>query len=1043
MKTAWFLLFVFWICMATQSAAVAPSTDGGSNKNVVQTRLLTVKDGLPTNIVNTGMQDSRGFIWLGTREGLVRYDGRSFVQFTKESCGLRTNNIMRIVQIDDEWLWVLCSELSFDKDGGFVSLFNLNTHQAIPLAGVHPEISEVLIQEIQIYNDTALVLCSKQGQFFSYTPTMGFSDLSINTADPRNFMVAPDGMIWTAHPSSNQNQKGEVKSFDFTGSISERHTFDLQKLNIVGFDKNARPIILAGQARDESSNLMTLKKTGLRDLVFQDKFGSPDFSHDGLQCKLEVENLWFRTNDEGIFRKRPGHLPELILGAAACEQIPNEDWRVAMFTDKSGKRWIVSSEGVFILSVGKDKFTRHLSSEVKAQMIQARGICKDSEGNLYVSAGDFGEYQITPDGNSKVVSHSESFLLSYRDSNRILFGNSRIEEYYPQSGQLNKHNRLGLGYLWCLLKDDDCWWFGGDGGIAQSNTLKGPYVDYTDSIFGSSANYSKAYQIFREGKKLWFVTAGGLHWFDEKTKNTGRIISHFSGKETGWLDALHQVHRDGNKWWIATNGSGLVQWDIDKNTFRQWTTREGLPSNVLYAILEDEDGFLWMSTNFGLVQFQKSTGYIRTFTTEDGLPHHEFNRISWYKDEEGHMYFGGLNGVVSFNPKDFRENRPAYTAPLQVTSLFVYDEGDQELFDETEDLLTSNRIELLPRNSFFNLNFKLLDFENDHKRYAYKLEGLDEEWSYLKDNQLQLGNLPYGEYRLLVKGKNQAGMWSENTLALPLSVISPYYMKWWFILSAVLVTAGIIFGIIRWRTWHLHQERDRLKRLVDKKTGQLMRSLDEKEVLLKEVHHRVKNNLQIISSLLNLEQANENNPHTKGLLTEARHRIKSMALIHQNLYQFNDLSHIVMKDYLEELIRGLDHAYNQNKQQIHYTIEDNSVVLDVDTALPVGLIITELVSNSYKYAFQGLAGGHIQIILNQSPEHFRLLVRDNGVGLPEEMHSLNSTSLGLRLVKLLTKQLKGGVAISSANGTTFTISIPELDDEHSPKANFATADTYS
>lgn len=1042
MKTIGLLFMVFWCYTAQLGAASLPRPNSDFDPYTVQIRHLTTKDGLPTNVINTGMQGRMGFIWLGTRDGLVQYDGEDFVQFTEENCGLSNNNIIRIAQIDDEQLWVLCSELTFDKVGGFVSTFNLITQKATPLASIYPEISGLLFQEIKNYNDTSLVLCTMEGEFYTYSPSKGFTNLNITTADPRNFMVAPDGLIWTAHAGSDQNPKGVVKAFNFKGNVVESRFFDFQILNLAGFDEDARPIVLIGKYRDNATHLMTLKKTGLSNIFFEKDFSKLRFSSDGLQFKQDGTNLWFGTHNMGIFKKQPGHTPELVVSAAECEQITKEDWRSASFSDKSGKHWIASNEGLFILSVGMDRFKRILSAEVKANMKQVRGICKDSEGNLYVSAGDFGEYKVTPDGKSEVVSHAESFLLSYADSDRVLFGNSRIEEYYPKTGRLTKHPRVGLGYLWCIFKDDNCWWLGGDGGIARSNTLEGPYKIYTDSIIGKADDYRKAYQIFRVGSKLWFVTAGGLYWYDEKAKKSGRVTSSFKGQETEWLDDIHQVYPDNNEWWIATNGWGLVRWNIQKNTFKRWSIRDGLPSNTIYAALDDEYGFLWISTNFGLVKFHKESGHIMTFTTEDGLPHHEFNRISWYKDESGYMYFGGLNGLIGFNPAEFTSGGSDYKAPLRVTSMFLYDDRNQELNDVTAELRATNRIKLLPANGFFGLKFKLLDFEKDRKRFVYKIIGLDEEWNELEDNQLQLANLPYGEYRLLIKGQNQAGMWSTSMIDIPLIVASPYYAKWWFILIMTLVGIGLITGIIRWRTWYLHKERNHLQTVVDEKTGKLQKSLEEKEVLLKEVHHRVKNNLQIISSLLNLEMSNENDPHSKRLLTEARHRIKSMALIHQNLYQFNDLTHIKMKDYLIELMEGLSRAYNKKTQNVTCSIEDNSVVLDVDTALPVGLIITELVSNSYKYAFEGLDFGEIKVQLYKLEDSFVLQITDNGIGLPPHLLSLNSSSLGLRLVKILSKQLKAKITISTSKGTCFAFKIPNLEYDQHSNARLSTADTH-
>ena len=201
-------------------------------------------------------------------------------------------------------------------------------------------------------------------------------------------------------------------------------------------------------------------------------------------------------------------------------------------------------------------------------------------------------------------------------------------------------------------------------------------------------------------------------------------------------------------------------------------------------------------------------------------------------------------------------------------------------------------------------------------------------------------------------------------------------------------------------------------------------SLKEKELLLKEIHHRVKNNLQIVSSLLSLQIGNASNEGESISLKESQNRIRSMALIHEKLYQSSDLAVIDFREYVESLVASLTRSYILNRSlKIDVDVED--VSLDIDTAIPCGLIINELISNCLKYAFPGGETGEIRVSLHRSGGLYRLIVSDNGVGLPPGLDFRDTASLGLQLVITLAGQLNGTIERPEGKGTTFVITFSE------------------
>jgi PAS domain S-box-containing protein len=206
----------------------------------------------------------------------------------------------------------------------------------------------------------------------------------------------------------------------------------------------------------------------------------------------------------------------------------------------------------------------------------------------------------------------------------------------------------------------------------------------------------------------------------------------------------------------------------------------------------------------------------------------------------------------------------------------------------------------------------------------------------------------------------------------------------------------------------------------------LKASLQEKEILLREIHHRVKNNMQIISSLLNLQTEYVDDEEAVNVLQESQNRVRSMAIIHEKLYQSKDLTHINFVDYIQSLVLNLFYSYDIDNTQIKPILKIEDISLNIETAVPCGLIISELISNSLKYAFPNKMNGEIIVSLKSEKNTYQLCVCDNGIGLPEDINFSKIKTLGLLLVNSLTEQIDGKVTIYRDNGTQYKITFKEL-----------------
>ncbi|MDI6644132.1 MAG: sensor histidine kinase [Methanobacteriaceae archaeon] len=232
----------------------------------------------------------------------------------------------------------------------------------------------------------------------------------------------------------------------------------------------------------------------------------------------------------------------------------------------------------------------------------------------------------------------------------------------------------------------------------------------------------------------------------------------------------------------------------------------------------------------------------------------------------------------------------------------------------------------------------------------------------------------------------------------------------------------------------LNVEREKLKRKsksalindIKRKNKELSKILDEKEMLLKEIHHRVKNNLMVISSLLNIQSRYIKDKEARGIFRESQNRAKSMALIHERLYRSSDLKKIDFGDYIRTLARDLLSTYSNQDSMVTLEFDIDDIMLDINTTVPLGLIVNELFSNCFKHAFSDKKKGKIKTIFKKEEDNYILIVSDDGVGFPSDIDFRNTNSMGLQLVNSLADQINGEIELEGSNGTTFKITFQDI-----------------
>ena len=270
---------------------------------------------------------------------------------------------------------------------------------------------------------------------------------------------------------------------------------------------------------------------------------------------------------------------------------------------------------------------------------------------------------------------------------------------------------------------------------------------------------------------LWICANTGLYTVDPQKGVTARYWSGGKGRFYLPAESYQHFYQDPQGiYWLATANAGLIRWDRRQGQYRQFRRSEGLSNDNIYAVYPDERGHLWMSSDYGIMQFDPVRFTTRSYFVEDGITNNEFNRIAHHQDKAGRIYFGGLNGITAFDPRDFQTEKPAAGLPLRITSFRQYDNATNKLVDKTDEVIRTNTITIPPGDRSSVLDFALLNYTNAEKNvYAYQFTGIDTDWTYQTEPTLRLSNLPYGDHRLLIKAQAADGQWSGNTLAINLA----------------------------------------------------------------------------------------------------------------------------------------------------------------------------------------------------------------------------------------------------------------------------------
>ena len=1003
-------------------------------------RFFSVENGLASRYVSDATIDSRGVMWFSTFGGISRFDGNSFLSFSKND-GLKSNITTRIVADKKGHLFVFSIETDTKNQVQFhTQAFDVYANAFIPISSVIPKLP---FPEKNIYHihfdslDATYILRNNPFQVWKSEAGGDFQLVSRLTAWDDEIRKSPSLLNYSVVKSISSGDQL------FLSVNTLKKAYYITNKRVLPFDINYnQPLQLgsnhelrylksgeAGYHRiDDSGHDSLIASTSINTLLIDQDANISSWNSNTLSTFfLSESNL-----KKNIVYKNTKVDLSVIEGLGA-----DKDKAIIKYVQTAENQfWILTNVGVYQLDFSEKYFSNYF---------------KSSRGTIYSGSPMRGIYATA--GITNKTQDSNLVIASSWD--RLLISQGKSETALPVNGMpyaVLKHKSTFYYGTYCLIQLDLR--------TKTSTPLDSIYNDELISIFPLNdsllitgrrtaifvynINSKKTYRADNGYPQPFFISRilrtpthgivavaeNGLYLLNDSGKvydfygpqasSSSRRLP-YAGIRDAYEDAQGII-------WLALKEGGLIRWNwkaadpLATNQFTHFGIYEGFPSETLCRIEPDAFGCLWISTYNGLVRFNLRDYSTRIFTTKDGLTHNEFNWSSSFQAADGHLYFGGIEGVNAFNPKDFAQKETTLSVPFQLTSFTKFSEKADTTINCLPLLRSASSITMEVGDTYLNIGFALLDYSERPHRYAYRIEGINKDWHNIDQNSLLLSGLPYGQLTLHIKAQLENGQWNSSEIIIPINVLKPFYLKVWFILLCSLLLTACIILYFKLKQKRLLKNKHMLENTVQKRTVSLKKVIDQRELLIKEIHHRVRNNLQTISSLLQLQKGTLNDEKLLAVLNEGQSRVNSIALIHQSLYQNEDLMNVDFKPFIKELAKQISELFGSYNREIILHVEMEAIQLDVDTSIPLGLILNELLTNSFKYAFDENGLVDVSISLKEtSPGHFEMTYSDRGPGLSEHVSFTKPNTLGLRLIKGLVHQLEGDIRYTYDDSCKFYI----------------------
>ncbi len=1075
----------------------------GVAQNRVRFDHLTVEEGLSQRSVLCILQDRLGFLWVGTEDGLNRYDGYGFKVFRHDSddpASLSDNYVFSLCEDDDGNLWVgTYNGLNrYDREFDRFEKYKHNPSDS-------SSISNNVIRTI--YKDKRGKLwMGTQGGLNRYDGNQQFTRY---VHDPNNPNSLKNNSVLVAYEDSESlfwvgSEGGGLHRMDRETGAFERFYSEeggpqfLDHNRIWGLEEDETGRLWIGAMGGGLSYYD--RKTGVFTHVHADPADPKSLSSNSIAALYKDKEgaIWAGTWEGGLnrldwngdqlsfsrFQNDPADPASL-----------SHNIVIAVYEDNNGIVWVGTQGGlnrfersysVFRNFTHRPEDPQSLSHSNVVAIHETRTgalwvgtsggglnlVDRKTGKSLHYMPGD-GEHSLSDDEISSIYKDSSDVLWVGSNGNGLNRYDDALKGFVTFKRQEDDPNSLSNNYL-RVIYEDSSWslWFGTRNGM----NLYDKAAEHFERHLYEEANPSAINSIYaivedsQDPSRLWVGADGGLLHYHKQSRTFTHYRYDPNDPDSLRNDSVVAIHEgsDGGVW-LGTSGAGLNRLDRKTGKFRAWTYKQGLANNVVYGILEDKTGRLWISTNKGISVMNVKEERFTNYGVRDGLLNREFNAGAFFKSPSGEMFFGGVDGFCSFFPEDIVDSE--FIPPVAITDFRIANQSApldryQKNSPLKQAIGETRALTLNHRQNMFSFEFAALDFtQPDLNRYRYKMEGYNDEWiSTDATNRLAAyTSLPAGSYTFRVQGSNHDGVWNEEGAAIKLRILPPPWWSWWAKSLYGLIILSLVGWYMRLQRERLDRERQisRQQRQMtqqaqqmaeqERKVSSRLRQIDKlKDEFLANTSHELRTPLHgmigLAESLLDGGEAAVDTRKNLNMIVSAGKRLSNLV---NDILDFSQL-----KNKNLQLRRGPVDVKALADVVISVTqplVRDKDLKLlnQIPNDLPpvngdedrLQQILYNLIGNAVKFT----DAGRVRIGAETRDGRLCLWIEDTGIGIPKdklervfmsfeqvdgsESRSYGGTGLGLAVTKQLVELHEGRITVKSepGEGSLFSIYLPLAD----------------
>ena len=1078
---------------------------------------LDVNDGLSENRIKCIIKDRNGFLWFGTSTGLNRYDGYEFETYLKsnsDSTSLSDNDINNIAEDHDGNLWI------GSRMG--ISILDINTYRfrRIDLIGLAKSGCRdvTYITALTADSEGNIWIGTHSGLFFYNCATRAIEHFML---DEQSCSSLFNNITALSHDNEGSVWIGTANGYIFKYNIRSSSIEKLESLRFKPGEGNPVRHLFA----DKEGILWVADSYGLYQFdikarawmhdnqgLLDSNFSNMEISGISQDCE---GTIWVITDGNGLFLigKNDFTITNL-LSRPYAEGGLSSDGFLSLYIDSSGTSWIgTTKKGVdfYKKNIRKFQLIRNYPSEKNSlSNNDVNSVTEDLKGKLWIGTNGGGLNYYDPVRNSFTVYRSSpgnpaglsnNYIVSvFEDSEHKIWAGTYLgglNRLDPETGKFTVYRYNGsdstsisANSVWGICEDSrhNLWFATLTNGLNLFDRKTGKFRRYLSENSSLCFNYLNSVTSDKNDN-LWISSSNGLIFFNPR-QNISVCYTNNPNNNTSISDNhISSVFEDSRGlFWVCT-GHGLNLMDRKTNSFRAFYESDGLPSACVLRILEDSNHDLWISTKNGISKLTVSqterynslSFYFKNYTISDGLQGKEFNETAAVESQKGILYFGGPDGLNSFDPAQISEDTIA--TKLVFTRLRISNNiiSTGEKYDNRiileKPLFNTSEIKLRYRDNSFTIDFAALNYFFPEKtEYSYKLEGFNNSWIMTegRKNFANYSNLNKGYYKFRLRGTNSNRIWNSSEIVLKIRILPPIWKSWYAYLFYILLGTGILVLL---RIYTLNRERTRMRVEQERIAAQHTHEIDSLKLkFFTNISHEFRTPLTLIlSPVENLIHTLKGKPEEKNLRL-IRQNARRLLLMVNQLLDFRKLemqgfryspSYGDIVAFLKEVVDSFADLSEQKHIDLSFMTEVKSLETSFDKD-KLEKIIFNLLSNAFKFVHKdGRVSVHVKQVLpaystpsgNEVKEGRVVIdVEDNGIGIPSgKLQDLFTKSytietpglseqgngIGLSLVNEFVRLHDGEITVKSepGKGSIFTVSIPVRDIESPYEAeNIASED---